>query len=69
MATLGNELVVTIFQSALAQRRATIAELSGGVATLILTIAVIYLGGSLLGLLGAATGGLIITLLIAVNPC
>ncbi|MEP7242592.1 MAG: oligosaccharide flippase family protein [Gammaproteobacteria bacterium] len=66
MATLGNELVVTIFQSALAQRRATIAELSGGAVTLVLTLVVIYMGGSLLGLMGAATGGLIMTLLISV---
>ena len=66
MATLGNELVVTIFQSVLAQRRATIAELAGGVVTLALTLIVIYMGGGLLGLISAATAGLIMTLLIAV---
>lgn len=65
MGTLGNELITTIFQSALAQRRSTIAELIGGAFTLVLTVLAIYLHGGLLVLIGAASGGLIATFLVS----
>lgn len=65
VATLGNELITAIFQSALAQGRATIAELSGGAATLALTMFCVATNAGMLSIVAASTGGLLATFVVA----
>jgi O-antigen/teichoic acid export membrane protein len=65
VATLGNEIVTTLFQNALAQAKATLAELAGGVAMLLAVILAIALDGSLMQIVGASTAGLVTTFLVS----
>jgi O-antigen/teichoic acid export membrane protein len=65
VATLGNELVTTIFQRSLAQARATTAELAGGFTTLLLSALCVWAGGGLTAIVAAASIGLIVTFLVA----
>src|SRR5262249_26264461 len=65
VATLGNEIVTTIFQNALAQAKATLAELAGGIAMLVCVTLAITLNGSLMQIVGASTAGLVTTFLVS----
>lgn len=65
LATLGNEIVTTIFQSALAQVRSTIAELVGGAVALALTALCVLIDGGLMLFIAAASGGLVATFLVS----
>lgn len=66
VATLGHEIVATIFQQSLTQKRASIAELVGGTATLGFTLLAVWIDGGLLAFTAAITGGLVVTTLCAV---
>lgn len=66
LISLGNDLVATIFQQSLTQKRASIAELTGGAATLALTGLAVLWDGGLLAFVGATSGGLVVAALTAV---
>ncbi len=65
LATLGNEVVTTIFQSALAQARSSIAELAGGAVALALTALCVVIDGGLMLFIAAASSGLVATFLVS----
>jgi len=65
VATLGHEIVSTIFQQSLTQKRASIAELVGGTATLAFTLLAVATDGGLLAYTAAITGGLVVTAICA----
>lgn len=67
IATLGNEVVTAIFQNALRQAQATIAELSGSVAMLVLVALAVHFDMGLMGIVGASTGGLLTTFIAAIG--
>lgn len=66
VATLGHEIVSTIFQQSLTQKRASIAEFVGGSATLGFTLLAVLIDGGLLAFTAAITAGLVVTTLCAV---
>lgn len=66
VATLGHEVVATIFQQSLTQKRASIAEFAGGTATLGFTLLAVLIDGGLLAFTTAITSGLVVTTLCAV---
>jgi O-antigen/teichoic acid export membrane protein len=65
VATLGNEIVTTIFQNALAQAKATIAELAGGLAMLAGVTLAVTLDGGLIHIVAASTAGLLTTFVVS----
>lgn len=61
VAMLGNEIITTIFQQTLTQKRASLAELAGGAATLAFVLLAVAVGGGLLAFTGATAGGFVVT--------
>lgn len=66
VCTLGNEVVTTVFQQSLTQKRASLSELLGGAAALLFTGIAAICEGGVLAFAAAAAGGLAVTLLTAV---
>lgn len=65
VATLGNELVTTVFQQSLTQKRASLAEIGGGAATLALTAIAAGQDLGVVAFAAAASAGLVVTFVIA----
>jgi len=63
VAMLGNEIITTIFQQSLTQKRASLAELAGGAATLAFVMLAVAIDGGLLAFTAATAGGFVVTTL------